>query len=51
MYGSSYVVNLYKQKVLLQKNDIFATVTLHNNLSGIDSLTGLMRKTGLMRTT
>jgi len=49
MYGSSYVVNLYKQKVLLQKNDIFATVTLHNNLSGIDYLTGLMRKIGLMR--
>jgi len=28
----SYMVNLFKQKVVSQKNDIFATETLHNNL-------------------
>jgi len=39
MYGSSYVVNLFKQKIVLHKNDLFATVTLRNNLSVIDSLT------------
>jgi len=32
MYGGSYVVNLFKQKVASQKNDLFATATLHNNL-------------------
>jgi len=32
MYGGSYVVNLFKQKVVSQKNDVFTTVTLHNNL-------------------
>jgi len=32
MYGGSYVVNLFKQKVVSQKNDVFAAVTLHNNL-------------------
>jgi len=32
MYGGSYVVNLFKQKVVSQKNDVFATETLHNNL-------------------
>ena len=30
MYGSLYVVNLFKQKVVQQKNDLFATVMLHN---------------------
>ena len=39
MYGGSYVVNLFKQKIVLHKNDLFATVTLRNNLSVIDSLT------------
>jgi len=34
----SYVVNLFKQKVLSQKNDLFATVTLQNNLFFVDSL-------------
>ena len=28
MYGGSYVVNSFKQKVVSQKNDLFATVTL-----------------------
>jgi len=32
MYGGSYVVSLFKQKVVSQKNELFATVTLHNNL-------------------
>jgi len=33
MHGGSYfVINLFKQKVVSQKNDLFATVTLHNNL-------------------
>jgi len=32
MYGGSYVVNLFKQKVVSQKNDLLATMTLHNNL-------------------
>jgi len=32
MCGSSYVVNLFKQKVVSQKNDLLATMTLHNNL-------------------
>jgi len=30
--GGSYVVNLFKQKVVSQKKDLFATVTLHNDL-------------------
>ena len=33
MHGGSYVViNLFKQTVVSQKKDPFATVTLHNNL-------------------
>jgi len=32
MYGGLYVVNLFKQKVVSQKNDILATMTLHSNL-------------------
>ena len=32
MYGGSHVVNLFKQEVVSQKNNRFATVTLHNNL-------------------
>ena len=32
MYGGSYVVNLFKKKVVSLKNDILATMTLHNNL-------------------
>ena len=39
MYGGSYVLNLFKQNVISQKNDLFATVTLHNNLSVTVSLT------------
>jgi len=31
MYGGWYVVNLFKKRVVSQKNDIFTTVTLHNN--------------------
>jgi len=38
MYGGSYVVNLFTQRVIT-KNDIFATAILHNNLFVIDSLT------------
>jgi len=32
MDGGSYVGNLFKQKVVSPKNDLSATVTLHNNL-------------------
>ena len=32
MYGGSYVANLFKQKVVSHKHNMFATVTLHNNL-------------------
>ena len=32
LYGGLYLVNLFKQKVVLQKNDLFATVTLHKIL-------------------
>jgi len=32
MYGGWYVINLFKEKIVSQRNDIFATVTLHNNL-------------------
>jgi len=32
MYGGSYMVNLFKQKVVSQKNDLLATMTLHKNL-------------------
>jgi len=39
LYGGSYVLNLFKQKVVSQKSDLFATVTPHNNVSVIDSLT------------
>jgi len=38
MYGGSYVVNLFKQKVLPQKSNVLATVTLPN-LFVTDSLT------------
>ena len=32
MYGGSYVVIFFKQNVISQKHDVFATGTLHNNL-------------------
>jgi len=38
MCGGSNVVNVFKQKVNT-KNDLFATVTPHNNLFVTDSLT------------
>jgi len=38
MYGGSYVVSLFKQKVVSQKNELFATMTLHINFFVIDSL-------------
>jgi len=37
MHGGSYVINLFKQKVV-QKKDLFATMTLHNNLFVVESL-------------
>jgi len=30
MYGCLYVINLFKQKIVSQNNDLFAAVTLHN---------------------
>ena len=32
MYCGSYVINLFKQKIVSQKNDIFDTVAQHNNI-------------------
>jgi len=30
MYSGSYVINLFKKKIVSQRNDLFATVPLHN---------------------
>jgi len=47
MYSGSYVINLFKQKVVSEKSDIVATVTLHNNLFVIDSLTSSPHKSSI----
>jgi len=39
IYGGSHLVDLFKLKVISRKHDLFATVTPHNNLFVIDSLT------------